>query len=234
MRLKAEAILDFGPDDGQNQNKIIREYRREYKVIGEILDGHPEILDMAHRDLEHLSKATSRRGRKAGFTSENLFRAIIVMQREGFEYRETSVRIAESETLQNFCRLRSKRTIDFTPVEQGIRCIAARDLGDDEPHPRLEGFVGRNHLDRSSADRHHGHRMQHPLADRLGFALGHISRDCQGNVACQGIRSAVLPVAFSREEGQEHGLFHLAIFQEHEQEAAPQGPPDDENADRTR
>ena len=52
---------------------------------------------MAHRDLEQLSKTTLRRARKAGFTSENLFRAILVMQREGFEYRETSVRIAESE-----------------------------------------------------------------------------------------------------------------------------------------
>jgi IS5 family transposase len=114
MRLKAEAVFEFGSPDGQNQNKIVREYRDQYKAISEILDGRPEILEMAHRDLAKLSKATSRRGRKAGFTSENLLRAIIVMQREGLDYREASVRIAESETLQNFCRLRRKRTIDFT------------------------------------------------------------------------------------------------------------------------
>jgi hypothetical protein len=109
MRLKAEAIFDFGTDGEQSQNKIVLEYRYEYKTISEILDGQPEILGMAHRDLEQLSKTTSRRGRKADFTSENLFRAILVMQREGLEYREASVRIAESETLQNFCRLRSNR-----------------------------------------------------------------------------------------------------------------------------
>ena len=63
MRLKAEAVFEFGLDDEQQQNKIVREYRREYKVVGEILDeildGHPEILEMVHRDLAKLSKATS-------------------------------------------------------------------------------------------------------------------------------------------------------------------------------
>ena len=123
MRLKAEAIFDFGVIDGQSQNKIVLEYRDEYKTISEILDRQPEILDMAHRDLEQLSKTTSRRGRKAGFTSENLFRAILVMQREGLEYRETSVRIAESETLQNFCRLRRKQTIDFTLLNKAFGAL---------------------------------------------------------------------------------------------------------------
>ena len=123
MRLKAEAVLEFGLDDDQRQNKIVREYRREYKVVGDILDGHPKILEMVHRDLAKLSKATSRRGRKADFTSENLFRAILVMQREGLDYREASVRIAESETLQNFCRLTKKRSIDFTLLNKAYGAI---------------------------------------------------------------------------------------------------------------
>jgi len=93
MRLKAEAVLEFGSGDDQHQNKIVREYRNQYKRIGEILHGCPEILEMAHRDLAKLSKATTRRGRKADFTSENLLRAILVMQREGLDYREASVRI---------------------------------------------------------------------------------------------------------------------------------------------
>jgi IS5 family transposase len=124
MRLKAEAILEFGWQDGQ-QNKIVREYREQYKRLGQILDEHTEILEMVHGDLGQLSKATSRRGRKADFTSENLFRAIVVMQREGLDYREASVRIAESETLQNFCRLRKKPTIDFTLLNKAFGALQA-------------------------------------------------------------------------------------------------------------
>jgi IS5 family transposase len=123
MRLKAEAVFEFALDDDQPQNKIVREYRREYKLVGEMLDQHPEILAMVHRDLAKLGKTTSRRGRTADFTSENLFRAILVMQREGLDYREASVRIAESETLQNFCRLIKKRSIDFTLLNKAYGVI---------------------------------------------------------------------------------------------------------------
>jgi IS5 family transposase len=122
MRVKAEAILDFGPSD-EHPNKIVREYRNEYKLLGEILDKHPKILECVHRDLEQLSNSTSRRGRKATFTSENLFRAILVMQREGLDYREASVRIAESETLQSFCRLLKKPTLDFTLLNKAFGAL---------------------------------------------------------------------------------------------------------------
>jgi IS5 family transposase len=123
MRLKAEAIFEFGGDHEHQPNKIVRQYRDEYKAISEILDKHPEILEMAHRDLAKLSTATSRRGRKADFTSENLFRAIVVMQREGLDYREASVRIAESDTLQDFCRLIKKRTMDFTLLNKAFGAL---------------------------------------------------------------------------------------------------------------
>jgi len=119
MRLQAEAILDFGAVDDQ-PNGIVRAYRDEYKLLSQILDKRPKILELVHRDLEQLSNSTSPRGRKADFTSENLFRAILVMQREGLDYREASIRIAESETLQRFCRLLKKPTIDFTLLNKAF------------------------------------------------------------------------------------------------------------------
>ncbi len=123
MRLKAEAIFEFTVDGDHKQNKIVREYRREYKLVGDILDRHPEILELVHRDLAKLSKATSTRGRRPSFTSENLFRAVLVMQHEGLDYREASIRIAESDTLQNFCRLIKKRSIDFTLLNKAYCAI---------------------------------------------------------------------------------------------------------------
>ena len=47
------------------------------------------------------------------------------MQREGLDYREASVRIAESETLQNFCRLLKKPTIDFTLLNKAFGALRA-------------------------------------------------------------------------------------------------------------
>ena len=123
MRLKAEAVFELWADDEQPQLAIVSEYRGEYKAISGILDEHPEILEMAHQDLEQLSKATTKRGRKAEFTSENLLRAVIVMQREGWDYREATVRIAESNMLQNFCRLRRKQTLNFTLLNRAFGAI---------------------------------------------------------------------------------------------------------------
>ncbi len=124
MRRKTENILELWADDDPKLNKIVREYRNEYKALAEILDSMPNILDLAHRDLERLCRATTKRGRKPAFTSENLLRAIIVMQREGLDYREASVRIAESETLQNFCRLRKKKTMDYSLINKAYCAIS--------------------------------------------------------------------------------------------------------------
>ena len=177
MRLKAESILEFGAADEQ-QNGIVREYRDEYKTLSELLDKQPKVLEMVHRDLDLLSKSTSRRGRKAVFTSENLFRAILVMQREGLDYREASVRIAESETLQRFCRLLKKSTIDFTLLSKAFGVIQPETWENDQPPACTEGSVGRDDLGRTCANRHDRHRVQHSLADRFKPALGHLSRCC--------------------------------------------------------
>jgi IS5 family transposase len=122
MRIKSEAVLEFGVAADEPIG-IVREYRDEYKTLGKLLDEQPGILELVHRDLELLSQSTSPRGRKADFTSENLFRGILVMQREGLDYRETSVRIAESQTLQSFCRLLKKPTIDFTLLSKAFSVI---------------------------------------------------------------------------------------------------------------
>ena len=123
MRVKAERILDFGWADEKADNQTVRDYRNEYKKLSEILNSHPVVLDLVHGDLEQLSQATSPRGRKPIFTSENLFRAVVVMQREGFDYRQASIRIAESETLQRFCCLLKKPTIDFTLLNKAFGAI---------------------------------------------------------------------------------------------------------------
>ena len=53
-------------------------------------------------------------GRSADFTSETILRALVVHAIEGLSLRETVVRIAESDFLQDFLRTRKKAVMDYT------------------------------------------------------------------------------------------------------------------------
>ncbi len=103
MRQKRESVLSFAcPDD--ELPTTVRQYREENKGISVALDRVPEMLDVVHQDLLQLTEGNRRQGRKADFTSETILRAFIVMMVEGLAYRETVIRIAESEFLQDFIR----------------------------------------------------------------------------------------------------------------------------------
>jgi IS5 family transposase len=121
MRRIREAVL---PSAWNNNDlpKTVREYREKYKGVSRILDDHPEILDLAHEDLKRLS-AGGRKGREADFTSETILRALVVHAIEGLSLRETVVRIAESEFLQDFLRTRKKAVMDFTFLDKCFQAI---------------------------------------------------------------------------------------------------------------
>jgi len=121
MRKKRESILSFvGQDD--DLPKTVREYREKYKGISVTLDLVPQVLDLAHEDLCKLSSGSTS-GRKGDFSSETLLRALIVMMTEGLSYRETVVRIADSEFLQDFIRTRKKATMDHTFLHRAFKAI---------------------------------------------------------------------------------------------------------------
>jgi IS5 family transposase len=121
MRRKSERILSFVGGD-EDLPKTVREYREKYKGISRELDEMPQVLDLAHRDLKTLSEG-GRQGRDSDFTSETLLRALIVMMVEGLSYRETVVRIAESEFLQDFIRTRKKAVMDHTFLNRAFKAI---------------------------------------------------------------------------------------------------------------
>ncbi len=121
MRQKREYVLSF-LGNADRLPKTVREYREKYKGIGQVLDNHPEILDRVHCDLAKLSQG-DRYGRGSDFTSETLLRALVVMMAEGLSYRETVVRIADSEFLQDFIRTRKKATMDHTFLSRAFKAI---------------------------------------------------------------------------------------------------------------
>jgi IS5 family transposase len=121
MRRKREQVLSFVGGD-ENLPKTVREFREKYKGISRVLDQMPELLDRAHEDLRSLSEG-GRKGRESDFTSETLFRALIVMMVEGLSYRETIVRIADSEFLQEFIRTRKKAVMDHTFLNRAFKAV---------------------------------------------------------------------------------------------------------------
>ena len=117
MRQKHNNMLPGFFSDNEHDAKtpqIVQLFREEYKRLNDILQKYPELLEAAHRDLKKLCKPGAKRERTPDFTTENLFRAVLVMQIEAIPYREAVVRIAESQTLQHFCRLDKKETINHS------------------------------------------------------------------------------------------------------------------------
>lgn len=118
--LDEQTYLNFSPSTSL---KVVKNYRAKYAWIDECLEANPLIVWLVHEDLERLSQ--SREGRAGKYTSENLFRALIVHQVEKTALRETVIRIAESPTLQAFIRLGPRPVPDFTFLNRAFKAITA-------------------------------------------------------------------------------------------------------------
>ena len=121
MRRKREAVLTF-EFNNDHLPKTVRQYREKYKRISQVLDKNLGVLDLIHRDLKRLSQG-GRQGRKADFTSETILRALVVHAIEGLSLRETVVRIADSDFLQDFLRTRKKAVMDHSFLDKCFKAI---------------------------------------------------------------------------------------------------------------
>lgn len=119
MRPKSKNIFpEFFNDDDEKTNKNVRHFRDLYKTFDATLEKYPEIEQLAHGKLRTLCKPNPSRERTPDFTTQNLFRAVLVMKMQNLDYRDAEVLIAEMPTLQNFCRLDKKETISFQLICQ--------------------------------------------------------------------------------------------------------------------
>jgi len=116
--LDEQTYLDF---TAETSLKVVKAYRAKYTWIDECLEANSLILWLVHEDLEALSQ--SKEGRAAKYTTEILFRSLLVHQIEGTSLRETVIRIAESPTLQAFIRLGTRTVPDFTFLNRAFKAI---------------------------------------------------------------------------------------------------------------
>ena len=146
MRQKTQNILSglFRNDQTDNKvNKNVQHYRNLYKTFDEFLTENPEIERLVHNILKKLCelKPKSDRSRTPDYTTQNLFRAVIVMRMENLDYRGATIAIAESATLQNFCRLFDKETINHSLI-----CQAAGRISPEIWH-KMNTLFGRRMID---------------------------------------------------------------------------------------
>jgi len=76
---------------------------RELDRISQILDSIPTISDMVLQDLTHGAK--HRNCGAEGMTAEQVLRAAIIKQTEGFSYKDLSFHLIDSSTYRKFCRI---------------------------------------------------------------------------------------------------------------------------------
>lgn len=65
-----QLYLEFS---GNATLKVVKEYREKYKIISEVLDKNPEILNIVHNDIKFLYRS-SNKGRKCTYTTDNILR----------------------------------------------------------------------------------------------------------------------------------------------------------------
>ena len=121
MRRKREAVLTF-EFNNDHLPKTVRQYREQYKGISRIPDQNPGVLDLVHKDLKKLSQG-GRGRRTADFTLETMLRALVVHAIEGLSLRETVIRIADSDFLQDFLRTCKKAVMDHSFLDKCFKAI---------------------------------------------------------------------------------------------------------------
>ena len=120
MRMKIDSKPTFPLlfDDGKLQ--IVSDYKHKYDAISDILDMNQAALHAVHEDLKDWG---SNDGRNSTYSSEQLFRALVVKWTEGMSFRDTIVRIADSTVLRNFTRLNTSNVMNFTVLNTAFKKI---------------------------------------------------------------------------------------------------------------
>jgi IS5 family transposase len=137
IKLDPQEPLDFSPA----HLKLTREYHEKYATVDRILAETPKILTLFHRDVSRVLSQAGRK-RRAHFTSDQLLRAILVMELEGLPYRETVVWIDDSQFLRRFVRV-----YDGEVMEHSLLCKAYKAVAP-EAWQEMNQLLGRYALER--------------------------------------------------------------------------------------
>jgi len=118
IKLDPQAPLHFG----SSHLKVTQRYYHRYAAINRILLEVPEILSAFHQDAAVPLERAARK-RRAIFTSDQLLRAILVMEIEQLPYRATTIRIDDSEFLRRFVGIHQGPVMDYSTLAKVYKSI---------------------------------------------------------------------------------------------------------------
>lgn len=119
IKLDPQDPLDFSPSG----LKVTREYHEKYFVVDRILADTPKILNIFYREVTGILNKKGR-NRRAEFTSDQILRAILVMEIEGLPYRDTVVRIDDSQFLRRFVRIFDGDVMDYSLLCKAYKAVS--------------------------------------------------------------------------------------------------------------
>jgi transposase, IS5 family len=125
MRTKIHSRPTFPLVLDMKSPKVFTDYVQQFAAINDILDANPELLSSAHRDWESWG---SDNGRESYYSSEQLLRALIVKWTLGMSFRETIVRLADSEVLRNFVRLNFMPVMGFSVLDTAFKKLSGETM----------------------------------------------------------------------------------------------------------
>ncbi len=121
MRLKSieQQYFDFS---FESTLKVVNEYRKKYNLLSQLLDENSQLVSLIHQDLAKMLSQSSK-GRKSGYTSEQILRCLIVQFIEQQSFRDVIVLIENSEFLRNFVRLGVNPVMDYSFLNKAYGVI---------------------------------------------------------------------------------------------------------------
>ena len=95
---------------------------KELSKIGEILDANDSIYSLVLQDLAESVKDAGAKG----MTAEQVVRAAIIKQIEGYTYRELAFHLADSRAYSKFCKIGIGKVFKKSALQRGIKAISKK------------------------------------------------------------------------------------------------------------
>ncbi|MEQ8692010.1 MAG: ISNCY family transposase, partial [Pseudomonadales bacterium] len=101
------------------------EYGIRLRKLSEVLDRHPEILELVAADFKDASVSAVGR---TGLNAESVLRCLLLKQQRGFSYEQLAFHLSDSETYRTFTRLPAHLSPSRSCLQSTIRSITPQTL----------------------------------------------------------------------------------------------------------